>query len=82
MTPEERAAAEIAEKLGFKVRLCEEEGCTQAVGIDKRGAHAHWPRYTFDLWSLALRQGVELNKLSNRTPKRSILKPGGDEDFQ
>ena len=63
MTPEERAARELEEELGFKVEKCEHKDCNQAVAIDTRHAHAHWPMAALKLWSLALRQRVELNKL-------------------
>ena len=63
-TPEERAAKELEEELGFRIRRCEEPDCIFVDAVDKRGAHSHWPSASFSLWFLALRQRVELNKLN------------------
>ena len=64
MTPEERAASELEEELGFRLRRCEEPDCIFVDAVHKRGVHVHWPRASLALWSLALRQRVELNKLN------------------
>ena len=64
MTPEERAEKELAEELGFEIKKLEEDfrhggGYVLVYDGDEEPTDGeHWK-----LWSLALRQRVELNKL-------------------
>ena len=63
MTPEERAAAEIAHELGFDVIEIEWEGLREySMRYNYDGGTVESDASTFALWSLALRQRVKLNE--------------------
>ena len=70
MTPEERAAAELAEELGFEVVDYSRDGYGFRVHRFKTAVSPEsWYYATTDaqvLWSLAVRQRVELNKLNGK----------------
>lgn len=59
MTPEERAAKELEEELGFEIKKNDEGYTLVWDGGEDSATVDHW-----SLWFLALRQRVELNKLN------------------
>ena len=71
MTPEERAAKELEEELGFDVVK------RHVLGVEfykiryRDGGEVESDASTFALWSLALRQRVELNK--HETEVKALL---------
>ena len=63
MTPEERAEKELAEELGFDIFLGDNGLTAKKKGVSIQQCDSDF----FLLWSLALRQRVELDALNKRT---------------